>query len=76
MPRTVTAALAAALIAGGAGTARAETLSTRLMPLIQAHQGTVAVAVKHLKTGEELYFHADDPMPTASLIKVAVMVET
>lgn len=55
--------------------ARADGLSERLMPLIQAHKGKVAVAVKHLDTGEELYYHADDAMPTASLIKTAVMVE-
>lgn len=56
--------------------ARAGTLSERLMPLIQAHQGKVGVAVRHLTTGEEFYYRADEPMPTASLIKVAVMVET
>ncbi len=51
------------------------TLSDRLKPLITAHKGKVAVAVKHLTTGEEFYHQADAPMPTASLIKVAVMVE-
>jgi len=56
--------------------AQAEGLAERLTPIIQAHKGKVAVAVKHLDTGEEFYFHADDPMPTASLIKTAVMVET
>src|SRR5436305_14738586 len=29
----------------------------------------------HLKTGEEFYLNADDVMPTASLIKLPVMVE-
>lgn len=56
--------------------ASAETLADRLLPLIQAHKGKVGLAVKHLTTGEEFYYHSDDPMPTASLIKVAVMVET
>lgn len=56
--------------------ARAESLSERLTPLVQAHRGKVGLAVKHLTTGEEFYLHADDAMPTASLIKVAVMVET
>ena len=54
----------------------AETLSDRLLPLIQGHNGKVSIAVKHLTSGEEFYYHADDAMPTASLIKVAVMVET
>lgn len=53
----------------------ADDLAARLTPLIQAHKGEVAVAVKHLKTGETFFYHADDPMPTASLIKLAVMIE-
>jgi beta-lactamase class A len=51
------------------------TLESRLLPLIEAHEGKVAVAVKDLKTGEGFVSHADDPMPTASLIKFPVMVE-
>jgi beta-lactamase class A len=35
----------------------------------------VSVAVKHLKSSESFFQHADQPMPSASLIKVAVMVE-
>lgn len=58
------------------GTARAaESLDTKLTPLIQAHRGHVAVAVKHLKTGESFTYHPDEPMPTASLIKFPVMIE-
>jgi beta-lactamase class A len=67
---------AAGLVLMLPGMARAETLAERLLPLIQAHKGKVGLAVKHLTTGEEFYYHSDDPMPTASLIKVAVMVET
>jgi beta-lactamase class A len=51
------------------------TLESRLAPLIEAHQGKVAVAAKNLKTGETFQYHADEPMPTASLIKLPVMVE-
>jgi beta-lactamase class A len=51
------------------------TLESRLLPLIRAHKGKVAVAVKHMGTGESFYYHAGDPMPTASLIKLPVMVE-
>jgi beta-lactamase class A len=54
---------------------RAESLEARLAPLAQAHQGKVAIAVKHLGTGASYYLNADVPMPTASLIKLAVMVE-
>ena len=50
-------------------------LGRKLAPLIEKHQGKVAVAFKHLKTGETFAHRADEAMPTASLIKVAVMVE-
>jgi beta-lactamase class A len=50
-------------------------LEARLAPLAKAHKGKVAIAVKHLGTGESYYLHADEPMPTASLIKLAVMIE-
>ena len=50
-------------------------LSGRIDPIARAHKGKIAVAVKHLGTGEEYYLDADTPMPTASLIKLAVMVE-
>lgn len=50
-------------------------LAARLEPLAKAHKGQVAIAVKHLGTGEAFYYHADDVMPTASLIKFPVMVE-
>ena len=52
-----------------------ESLESRLSPLIQAHKGKVALAVKHLETGESFALRADDPMPTASLIKFPVMIE-
>ncbi len=52
-----------------------ENLEARLRPLIDAHKGEVAIAVKHLKTGESFAHRADEAMPTASLIKLPVMVE-
>jgi beta-lactamase class A len=53
----------------------AESLEARLAPLVKAHKGKVAIAVKHLKTGASYYLNADTPMPTASLIKFPVMAE-
>src|SRR5436309_2907905 len=50
-------------------------LEARLAPLAKSHQGRVAIAVKHLATGESYYLNADEPMPTASLIKLPVMIE-
>jgi beta-lactamase class A len=50
-------------------------LESRLAALATAHKGKVAIAVKHLDTGAACYLNADTPMPTASLIKLPVMVE-
>ena len=60
------------------GTLRAEppSLEARILPLVQAHKGKVAVAVKHLTNGDSYFLEADQPMPTASLIKFPIMVET
>ncbi len=55
--------------------ASAQSLSERLTPLISAHEGDVAVAVKHLTKGESFNHKADEPMPTASLIKLPIMLE-
>ena len=51
------------------------TLESRLMPLIEAHKGKVALAVQHLDTGESFRYRAAEVMPTASLIKFPVMIE-
>lgn len=51
-------------------------LESKIKRLADAHKGKVAVAVKNLATGEDLYLAADTAMPTASLIKLPVMVET
>jgi beta-lactamase class A len=53
----------------------ADSLEARLAPLARAHKGQVAIAVKNLATGESYYQSADEVMPTASLIKLPVMVE-
>lgn len=53
----------------------ATSLSQKLSSLLKEHEGNVAVAIKHLATGKRFEFHANRAMPTASLIKLAVMVE-
>jgi beta-lactamase class A len=50
-------------------------LADRIELLAAAHKGKVAVAVKHLGTGATYFRNPDDVMPTASLIKLAVMAE-
>jgi beta-lactamase class A len=51
------------------------TLEARLAPLAKDHKGKVALAVKNLETGESYYLNADEVMPTASLIKIAVLID-
>src|SRR5487761_627079 len=51
------------------------TLSQRLLPLIEAHRGRVAVAVRHLENDDQFLHHEDEVFPTASLIKFPVLVE-
>jgi D-alanyl-D-alanine carboxypeptidase (penicillin-binding protein 5/6)/beta-lactamase class A len=55
--------------------AHADTLEERLTALAKTHPGTVAIAVKHLDSGESVYLNADEVMATASLIKFPVMLE-
>ncbi|MCP4857141.1 MAG: hypothetical protein GY903_21880 [Fuerstiella sp.] len=50
-------------------------LAERLLPLIEAHEGEVAVSVRHIGSGEEFHYRSDVVMPTASLIKLPVMIE-
>jgi beta-lactamase class A len=64
-----------ALVLGLPAAGTEPSLESRILPLIHAHQGTVAVAVKHLTTGESFFYRQDEPMPTASLIKFPVMIE-
>ncbi|MEI7701775.1 MAG: serine hydrolase [Planctomycetia bacterium] len=49
-------------------------LAEQLKPLVSGYAGEVAIAVRHLESGEEYFERADEVQPTASLIKLAVMV--
>jgi beta-lactamase class A len=55
--------------------AQDKSLGARIVPLVKAHKGKVAVAVKHLDTGESYFLDAEEVMPTASLIKFAILLE-
>jgi beta-lactamase class A len=52
------------------------TLAESIEPIAKAHKGQIAIAVKHLGTGESFVRNGDDVMQTASLIKLAVMAAT
>lgn len=62
-------------LAGGSFGDERPSLESRLAPIAAAHHGKVAIAIKHLQSGETYFLHGDEPMPTASLIKLAVMAE-
>ncbi len=52
----------------------ADALQARLQPIIDAHAGQVAVAIKHAPSGLQFMHRADATMPTASLIKLPLMI--
>lgn len=82
------ATLCVALAAAAWGCAGAQATSTAIAPvrtdtaalrhvldsLAGAHRGVVGYAVHNLDTGERLSLRGDEPFPTASLIKVPVLV--
>jgi beta-lactamase class A len=53
----------------------AASLQTRVEDAVRSLRGTMGVAAKNLATGETVFVHADTAFPTASVIKVGVMVE-
>ena len=50
-------------------------LKSDLEQMISKHQGQVALFAKNLKTGETVAINADEPVQTASVIKLPVMIE-
>lgn len=50
-------------------------LVTKIARLIRQFNGKPGIAVKNLSTEDEFYYHADDRFPTASVIKLPIMVE-
>ncbi|HET6201493.1 MAG TPA: serine hydrolase [Planctomycetota bacterium] len=49
-------------------------LARRLGDLVKDFQGDVGVYVRHLASGREVAIRADEPFPTASLIKVPILI--
>jgi beta-lactamase class A len=71
----MTATFAKMLLLAAVATPPDDGLEDRLAALAKAHKGKVAIAFKHLGTGETYSLMGDEPMPTASLIKFPIMVE-
>jgi beta-lactamase class A len=63
-------------VASAAAPQRADTAALRrtLDSLANAHRGVVGYAVRNIDTGERLERRGDETFPTASLIKVAILV--
>src|SRR5262249_15933386 len=73
LDRPVPALLALALLA--AAPLSAASLQSQVEEAVRTLRGTMGVAAKNLATGETVFVDADTQVPTASVIKVAVMVE-
>jgi len=58
-----------------AATAGSDGLSKRIQECIDRHPGVAAIALRHVESGFAFSHRGDEPMPTASLIKLAVMIE-
>ena len=50
-------------------------LQQQVEAIAQQHHGRVAIYAKNLKTGAEVAIDADEPVQTASVIKVAILIE-
>jgi beta-lactamase class A len=49
-------------------------LEARLRPLVDGFRGTAGIYVRHLSTGATVAIRADDLFPTASMIKMPILV--
>lgn len=59
-----------------AGQARFERMTAELGKMASRYPGRVAITLKDLRTGRRWDYHPDDLFPSASLIKVPVLVAT
>ena len=74
--QTSAAAAGFLTLLGGAPAGGPAPIRERLESLVRAFPGTLGIAARNLDTGESFAVNGDTRFPTASLIKVAVMVET
>ena len=63
------------IVAAEPSSALSQSLSGKLSPILKRHRGVVGVSIKHLGNKESFQFQGDRPLATASMIKLAVMVE-
>lgn len=79
MKKTFRAAIAAACLAAIPTAAPAYAQLARLRPQLEQriaqHKGTVGLAIIDLATGEKLSIRGEEPFPSASVIKLPILVE-
>jgi beta-lactamase class A len=68
-------ALALVTIVAGTTPVRADSLQARVEAAVRSLRGSMGVAARNLESGETVFVNADVAFPTASVIKVAVMLE-
>jgi beta-lactamase class A len=56
-------------------TAAAQDLQSQLEAMVKTHRGKVGFYARNLKTGATVAINADEPAPTASVIKVPILLE-
>jgi D-alanyl-D-alanine carboxypeptidase (penicillin-binding protein 5/6) len=62
------------LCLSGFNSTNAQSLPDIINPLLENYPGTASIVIRHIETGEEFQWRADAVQPTASLIKLAVMI--
>lgn len=62
-------------LCSSAAEAQSDRWKDRIRELASGHKGKVSVAVKHPASGESFVLNENEAMPTASLIKLSVMIE-
>lgn len=67
--------LAALVVAAPMGAQEDAALTAQLKAIAAAHHGHVTVFAQNLKTGQTVGLHADEPVKTASVIKLVVLLD-
>lgn len=63
-------------VSGGRSAEASEQLQSDLEELVEGFRGDVGVYVRHLETGETAALQADSLFPTASMVKVPILIKT
>src|SRR5687768_10948011 len=75
IPLMLFAPLLAASLAPGTAAAQLAQLKPRLEQRIAQHKGTVGLAIIDLASGEQLAIRGNEPVSSASVIKLPILVE-